>query len=423
MTKEFTTMQVSPEEARKAARHIQSLHSITPILPLETLVRDDIVIHLYGKFENVQALYTFKTRGSEWLVYNLMKNYIDKGKATDDGIFIKKEDKPVLVTASAGNHAQGVALAANRYGLEAVIYMPQSTPDVKKERVQLLGAKIELIDGVFDDSLKRAKEFQRAKRSRIFVHPYENPTVIAGQATVGVEIISQYCPLHPDYMEVIDYDWPIPDVIICGLGGGGLASGIGSVAHEFNDRRAANGIVDGRRIRVIGVQSEAADSMYRSFKAGDYRPSSDLQAKSVADGIAVKQASPRMIRTVKKHVDDVVLISEESIRRGIAYIAQHPKLKDKSWRTTEVRNPKIPFRKLPERAQHVSIPRPLSKVEGAGAAPYAAVALGDLHEELRWKDIAGGRKELDVVCVLTGANISDEKYSELSRSFIRPRNL
>lgn len=412
--KKLSAIEIPPKEARYAAEHIRNIHGVTPILPMETLVRDGIIINLLGKFENVQSIYTFKARGAEWFVYCLMSDYIKTGMA--DGRYVGFDEKPVLVTASAGNHAQGVALAAKRYGLETKIYMPKSTPSIKKDRVAELGGKIELVGDVFDEALKEAKEFKKEKRNRVFVPPFENPHIMTGQASVAVEVLSQTCPLHPDYMKVARYDWDAPDVIISGLGGGGLVSGMGSVVKEFNE-------ASGKRIRVIGVQSEAADSMYRSIKAGEHRPSSDPEAKSIAEGIAVKEASPRMINTVQKYVDQVVLVSEDNIRKGIAYIDQHPELRDKVWMTQEEYNPSVPFRKLPSASAHVFEKRKLNRVEGAGAASYAAVLFGDLYGEVNWREIAGDREKIDVVCVLTGSNIPPEKHYELTKNIIRPKNV
>jgi len=411
---EESSIDIPPKGARKAAKHIASIHGITPILPLETLVRDGVILHLLGKFENVQSVYTFKVRGAEWFVYNLMEEYHNPDPKSR-GRFRRDQTLPVLVTASAGNHAQGVALAAKRYGLEAVIFMPTTTPSVKKERVEKLGGTIRLVGNVFDEALAEALLYKSESRNRILVPPYENPFIMAGQATVGVELLSQFCPLHPDYFRVARHEWHVPDVIICGIGGGGLASGIGSIVQEFNK-------AGGRNIKVIGVQTEAADSMYQSIKAGEYRESSDMTAKSVAEGITVKKASPRMVRTVQRYVNQVVSVTEEDIIRAIAYIHQHPDLQ-RRWDTNEVINPAIPFRSLPEGAHHVHESRPLNRVEGAAAAPYAAVVFGDKYQEINWREIAGGRKELTVVCVLTGSNIPSQKLQDLTHNIIRPRNL
>lgn len=407
-SKSVSAINIPAAEARRAAEHIKSIHGVSPILPLETLVRDGVTINLYGKFENVQSMYTFKARGAEWFVYNLMQQFVD-----NSGRFRHNRKKPMLVTASAGNHAQGVALAAKRYGLEAHIYMPVTTPSIKKERVAELGADIILTGNTFDDSLEEALHYKHERNESIFVPPYEHPEIMVGQATVGVEILSQLCPYHPIYMTVKNYKWNWPDVVITGLGGGGLVSGTGSVVKEFNCKTGAD-------IKIIGVQTEAADSMYQSIKAGMYMSSSDTDSRSVADGIAVKKASLRMISTVKQYVDKVVVVTETNIINGIAYLDKHPLLKDKLWRTREINNPTIPFRRLPEGAINVYKERPLNRVEGAAAAPYAAVVLGDKYNELDWKEIAGNKSELLVICVLTGSNIPDDKHYELTKCIERP---
>lgn len=409
-------MHISPKNARKAAQHIENIYGTTPILPLETLTRDDITINLSGKFDNVQSVYTFKARGAEWFTHNLMIEYM-----TETGRFRTKKEKPLLITASAGNHAQGVALAAQRYGLDALIFMPESTPDAKKNRVTKLGAEIVLVDGFFDEALSTAKSYKDENENAIFVPPFENPYIMEGQATVGVEILSQLCPYDHNYMKLADLDWldwKTPDVIICGLGGGGLSSGIGSVAKEFNEKSS-------RDIKVIGVQTETANSMYNSIKAGGIlTESTDMEAKSIADGIAVKQASERMVPTVMNYVDQVVLVSEEDIKGGIAYIHQHPHLINRKYKTSEIETPCAPYRRLPGGNKQVLYrERPLNRVEGAAAAPYAAVLFGDTNHEIDWNSIAGNKNELNVICVLTGSNISSGKYKELSNYVKRPEQV
>ena len=161
---------IPPKEARKAAAHISRIHGETPIIPLESFERDGVKVNLFGKLENIQSVYTFKARGSEWFVYNLMTQYHNS-----TGRFRSNREKPSLVTASAGNHAQGVALAAKRYGLEAVIFMPEGTPAVKTKRVGELGARIEMVGDVFDKSLAAARAYNSESPSRIFVPPFENP--------------------------------------------------------------------------------------------------------------------------------------------------------------------------------------------------------------------------------------------------------
>ncbi|MCK4551104.1 MAG: pyridoxal-phosphate dependent enzyme, partial [Candidatus Aenigmarchaeota archaeon] len=397
---------------RKTATHIENIYGKTPILPLEHFEKDGIKIKLFGKFENVQSMYTFKVRGAEWFTYNLVEEYSNK-----TGRFRNKKLKetPVLITASAGNHAQGVALAANRYGLKSVVFMPKSTPNAKRRRVEELGAKIVLVDGFFDDALDEAKKYKKEQENAVFVPPYEDPQIMEGQATIGVEILSQLCS-YGDYRKLADFDWldwETPDVILCGLGGGGLSSGIGSVIKEYNEK-------SGKNIKVIGVQSDAADSMYQTIKNNTLQESTAMDAITLADGIAVKKASERMSHTVKKYVNQIVLVSEESIKKSIAYIHQHPDIHGTVYGTTERETPSAPQRKLPGDEPEVYRKRELNRVEGAGAAPYAAVVFGDNHNEINWKEIAGDKKEINVVCVLTGANISSSKYKEFGQYVKRP---
>lgn len=405
-------IEISARNARRASEHLRSIYGTTPILPLETIEIDGVTVELLGKFDNVHSMYTFKVRGAEWFTYNLMNEYFNEtGRFRNR----KGKEKPILITASAGNHAQGMALAANRYGLDAVVFMPESTPRAKWRRVKELGAEVKFVDGFFDDALAAALDFKNNNSDAVFVPPFENPYIMEGQATVGVEILSQMCP-YGDPFKLADFDWlswETPDAILCGLGGGGLASGMGAIAQEFNKK-------SGKEIKVIGVQTEYADSMYQSVKAGgSFRESTDMGAKSVADGIAVKKASERMIRTVMKYVDQVALVSEDDIKKGIAYIHQHPHLAGSVYGTPERETAHIPHRKVPSKSLYRE--RPLNRVEGAAAAPYAAVIFGDLYNEIDWTKIAGDKNEVTAVCVLTGSNISSEKYNEFGNYVKRPR--
>jgi len=396
---------IAAKEARKASRFLSRIHGETPIVPLERITKQGVVLNIYGKLENVQSVYTFKARGSEWFVYCMMEQYHEK-----TGRFRSIREKPVLVTASAGNHAQGVALAAKRYGLEAVIFMPEGTPDVKTKRVAELGASIRMVGEVFDVSLEAAKAYRQEAPNRIFVPPFENPQIMAGQGSIMVEILSRTCPYHHEYLRLTDLDWRTPDIIISGIGGGGLASGMGAVVKEFNE-------AFGKKIKIIGVQTEAADSMYQSIKYGMMMPSTNMQAKTLADGINVKRASQRMVNTVKNYVHHVVRVSEESIIKSIVYIAEHPMLLDRRWHTSEMSDPNVPFRNLPESAEHVHEYRRMNRIEGAAAAPFAAAFFGDIGDEIDWRKIAQGKEELDVYCIFTGGNIPNEKWTALRNEY------
>ena len=400
-SKETGAIVIAAKEARNAARFLTRIHGETPIIPLERVTKDGIILNIYGKLENVQSVYTFKARGSEWFVHGLMQQY-----HSSSGQFRRVRDKPVLVTASAGNHAQGVALAAKRYGLEAIIFMPEGTPEVKTRRVSELGANIIIEGDVFDKSLETALVYRQEASNRVFVPPFENPHIMAGQASVAVEILSRTCPYHAEYLRVADLEWNTPDIIIAGLGGGGLTSGMGAVVQEFNKK-------SGKNVKVIGVQTEAADSMCWSLRYDAVVQSSDMKAKTLADGINVKQASTRMFYTVRNYVHQVVRVSEQDIVQSMVHIAEHPGLMDRRWHTNEQYDTLVPFRRLPESATHVHEHRRMNRIEGAAAAPFAAVYYGDVDGELNWAKLAEGKKEIDVYCIFTGGNISNEKWTAL----------
>lgn len=424
MSKTDSPIKISTKGARKAAEHLRRIHGETPVIHIETLERQGVQLNVYGKFENVNAMNTFKSRGSEWFVYNLMYEFHNR-----TGRFRKQNIMPVLVTSSAGNHAQGVALAAKRYGLEAEIFMPENASELKIAKVKELGAKVRLIGKIFDETLFEARKFQREEKARIFIPPYENPFIMEGQASVAAEILTKLCPVSTHYMQAryFENEWVYPDVVLCGLGGGGLASGMGAIFREFN----TGFYFSDRSVKVIGVQTETADSMYQSVKAKGLRPSSQSDIKSIADGIAVKQASKRMLNTVRENVNQVVVVNERDIKKGIAYLNQHPHFNIRGehpveilateswiWHTHE-RDSGIPFRKLPNGAEHVHVARPLYNIEGAAAAPYAAVLFGDKFGELNWKNIAGKRNELDVYVIFSGGNIVTAALNEINGEFKR----
>lgn len=401
-------IRLTPANIHLASSHIRSIFGATPILPLEELDRDGIRIHLLGKFENAEALYTFKARGAEWMVYNLIREYRrHPKKITGDGSL------PILVTASAGNHAQGVALAANRYGLESLIFMPENTPDVKVNRVEELGASIQFVGGFFDESLAAAKEYAVGEKKRIFIPPYEHGRIMEGQGSIAVEILSTLCPWHPDYLEVRKFQWQWPDAIVAGVGGGGLISGVGAIVEEFN-------LKTGAKTQVIGVQTEAANSMYNSLNQGMLMSSTYPNMKTIAEGIGVKQASERMFRTVQQYIDTIAQVKESEIATAMAYLAEHPIYRNELWASWERLNQNVPERDFPKHDKTADgRKRPLNIAEGAGVAGYAAVLFGDID----WKDMVNGRDELTVVCVITGSNIPFDKHAELTRGIVRPDKL
>lgn len=389
---------VSPEGVKDAFGHLSRIFDETPIIPLEEREVNGRRVRISGKLESVQATYSFKSRGAEFFVHNRVEEIKRGGRG-----------RPILVTASAGNHAQGVALAAKRYGLEAHIFMPVTTPQVKRGRTEeKLGGTVHLVGNYFDETLEAALEFAEP-RGRVFVPPYQHPDIIHGQGTIAMEILARACPYHERYWRFYEYfrehPWEVPDVVVAGVGGGGLSTGMGIVIRDFREQT-------GHNIRMVGVQSENADSMYRSFHAGKLLPSSN-NASSIADGINVKSASPVMLSLVRDYVDDIVLVSEEEIQGAMRSLRYNPNLNMPPWFHNEYA---VPGRVLP---QHIeggkealifSVERPLYRHEGASAASYAGVG------KLDYDRLGIGKDTVRVVCVLTGSNIDAAEFDALTKT-------
>lgn len=228
--------------------------------------------NLYLKPENLQITGSFKIRGAFNKIINL----------TDE------EKKRGVIACSAGNHAQGVALASKIMGIKAVICMPASAPKIKIESTKKFDAEVVLVDGVYDDAHDKAVELQK-KYGYTFVHPFNDEKVIEGQGTIAYEILEEL---------------PETDIIICAIGGGGLVSGVAAVAKLIKPD-----------VKVYGVQAIGAPSMYASF-ANEYVTKID-KIKTFADGIAVKEVGDITYEYTSKYVDDVLVVSEEEILDAI----------------------------------------------------------------------------------------------------------
>lgn len=233
------------------------------------------------KLENLQRTGSFKIRGA----------YLKINSLSDS------ERKRGVVAASAGNHAQGVAHAATLLETRSTIIMPEGASPAKIDATKAYGAKVVLHGRVFDDSLEMAKQISR-KEDATFVHPFDDPTVIAGQGTVGLEMMEAQSDL---------------DVVMVPIGGGGLISGVATAVKAMKPKA-----------RVVGVQSEAFPSMYMAFKTGKLVP---FRAEdTIADGIAVKQPGKLTYKLVKKYVDDVVLVNDAKIAEAIFLMLERLKL-------------------------------------------------------------------------------------------------
>ncbi|HEY1287359.1 MAG TPA: threonine ammonia-lyase, biosynthetic [Burkholderiales bacterium] len=227
---------------------------------------------LFIKREDLQAVFSFKLRGAYNKMAGLPRKRLQRG----------------VIAASAGNHAQGVALAAKRLGCRAVIVMPVTTPRIKVEAVAARGAQVVLHGDSYNDAYAKAMELKR-KRGLVFVHPYDDPEVIAGQGTIGMEILRQQ---------------PNPDAIFVPVGGGGLISGIAAYVKRVRPA-----------VKVIGVEPVDADAMTRSLKKGR-RVRLD-QVGLFADGVAVKEVGKETFRLCRRFVDDMVLVDTDEMCAAI----------------------------------------------------------------------------------------------------------
>jgi len=221
------------------------------------------------KREDMQSVFSFKLRGA----YNKMAHLSPTALARG------------VVCASAGNHAQGVALAAKRLGARAVIVMPVTTPQVKVQAVKARGGEVVLIGDSFDEAHAHARLLERREKLT-FVHPFDDPDVIAGQGTIALEILRQHQgPLHAVFVAV---------------GGGGLAAGVAACLKQVRPG-----------VKVIGVEPEDADAMHRSLKAG--RRVKLAHAGLFADGVAVREVGQETFRLCRRYLDEVILVDTDDI--------------------------------------------------------------------------------------------------------------
>ena len=198
-----------------------------------------------------------------------------------------------VICASAGNHAQGVALAARRLGCRAVIVMPVTAPALKVEAVRNLGGEVVLVGESFSDAAAHAVKMQ-AEEGLTFVHPFDDPYVIAGQGTIGMEILRQYQPS----------DGTRPDAIFVQIGGGGLAAGVATYIKAIYPE-----------IKVFGVETVDSDAMKRSFDAGENVALDDVGLFS--DGTAVKRVGDETLRLCRENLDGIVLVDSDEICAAI----------------------------------------------------------------------------------------------------------
>lgn len=265
---------------QEASKRLEAVVHLTPFAYAPNL-SDLSGYEVYLKKENLQRTGSFKLRGAFNKIATLAENGNTKG----------------VVAASAGNHAQGVALSASHFGLKATIVMPESTPLTKIQGVRDFGAEVILHGINYDEAYAYAIDYASTHNAS-FVHPFADDDVISGQGTIALEMLGDISDL---------------DAIIVPVGGGGLISGIATAAKAINPK-----------IKVIGVAAKGAPAMKQSFDAK--RAIDTLHVRTIADGIAVRDTSPVTLEYILKSVDDIVLVREDEIANAILFLLEKQKI-------------------------------------------------------------------------------------------------
>ena len=255
---------------------------------------------VYLKTENLQATGSFKLRGAYYKISTL----------TDE------EKQAGIIACSAGNHAQGVALAAGKMGIPCVICMPDGAPISKVEATRALGAEVILVPGSYDDAYHYASQIQE-KTGATLIHPFDDERVIEGQATIGLEILEQL---------------PDVDTIVVPVGGGGLIAGLAFAAKSINPD-----------IKVYGVQAQNAPCVYERLRNADAAPLGSVA--TFADGIAVKVPGEITLDLIREYVDEVVTVSDDEIATAVLSLMEKEKLISEGAGATSVAA--VLFDKLP----------------------------------------------------------------------------
>lgn len=257
---------------------------------LKNIIRETNVVRAYGiandcelylKPENLQITGFFKVRGSAYKIAMLSEEEKAKG----------------VIACSAGNHAQGVALAATKNGIKSLICLPDTAPISKVEATKGFGAEVCLVEGCYDDAYQKALQL-RDSEGYTFVHPFDDENVIAGQGTIALEILN---------------DLDNIDAIVVPIGGGGLISGIAYTAKQIRPS-----------VKVYGVQVAGAPSMYNSVKDGEIECLSSVS--TIADGIAVKQPGENTFHYVSEYVDEIALVTDDEVASAILALIEKQKM-------------------------------------------------------------------------------------------------
>ncbi|WP_395150004.1 threonine ammonia-lyase [uncultured Allofournierella sp.] len=282
---------------------------------LKKIIRETNVVQSYGiaphcelylKPENLQITGSFKVRGSAYKIAMLSQEDRAKG----------------VIACSAGNHAQGVALAATKNGIKSLICLPDSAPLSKVEATKRYGAQVCLVEGCYDNAYQKALEIKE-QEGYTFVHPFDDEDVIAGQGTIALEILSDLDDI---------------DAIVVPIGGGGLISGIAYTVKQIRPN-----------IKIYGVQVEGAPSMYNSIKNQEIQTLDSVQ--TIADGIAVKQPGVNTYELVNQYVDEIALVSDDEVASAILALMEKQKMIAEGAGATAVAA--VMFEKFPLRGKRV----------------------------------------------------------------------
>ncbi len=313
---------ITIDDVNKASKNLENVAIKTPLTKAPVL-SESFRSEIYLKKENLQLTGSFKLRGAFNRVANLSQEKRDKG----------------VVAASAGNHAQGLAYASNYFNCEATIFMPEATPLTKVTGVKSYGAKVVLTGENFDEAYASATKYAK-ENNKEFIHPFADDDVIAGQGTIALEILKEVPQLKQ---------------IIVPIGGGGLIAGIAIAAKAINPD-----------IKIIGVVASGARAMKESYKSQMIHSSKSV--KTIADGIAVRDVTPKLLDIIIDYVDDIVEVNDNEIANAVLFLLEKHKL----------------------------------VVEGAGAVATAAI----LHDKI---DV----EESKVCALISGGNIDVTMLSQI----------
>ncbi|CAM3395948.1 threonine ammonia-lyase [Helicobacter labetoulli] len=275
------------DKALEANQRLQSVIAHTPLSYAPVLSQLSLS-EIYLKKENLQLTGAFKIRGA----FNKIASLVESSGAES-----KARQIQGVIAASAGNHAQGVAYSARHFGIQSVIVMPEATPLLKVSATKALGAEVVLCGDNYDEAYTKALQIAK-ERDLVFIHPFADELVIAGQGSIGLEILEEKNDI---------------DVVVVPIGGGGLIGGIGSVIKTLKPK-----------VRVIGVVASGADAMKRSFLSGKIEKVESV--RSIADGIAVRDVNEENFTLLQQCVDEIVSVDDEEIANAILFLLEKQKL-------------------------------------------------------------------------------------------------